>query len=136
VVFSLVYSSTTDHDWTQEELVGLLTYSRDWNAEHGVTGLLLYRDCIFMQLLEGDEDTVRALYGRICRDRRHFDVDLLWTDDAPTRRFADWSMAFRELAAHPVSEPGYRGAVQPPLNRGTLRRPNVVDDFLSMFRPG
>src|SRR3954454_5044238 len=63
VVFSLVYSSTTDHDWTQEELVGLLTYSRDWNAEHGVTGLLLYRDCIFMQLLEGDEDTVRALYG-------------------------------------------------------------------------
>src|SRR5206468_3712104 len=48
VVFSLVYSSTTDHDWTQEELVGLLTYSRDWNAAHGVTGLLLYRDCIFM----------------------------------------------------------------------------------------
>ena len=48
MVFSLVYSSTTDHDWSQDSLA-LLEWSRGWNADHGVTGLLLYRDCAFMQ---------------------------------------------------------------------------------------
>lgn len=57
MVFSLVYSSTTDHDWSQDELVAVLDWSRAWNSEHGVTGLLLYRDCAFMQFLEGDEPT-------------------------------------------------------------------------------
>jgi Sensors of blue-light using FAD len=132
VVFSLVYSSTTDHDWTQEELVALLTWSRDWNTEHGVTGLLLYRDCVFMQMLEGDEDTVRSLFGRITVDRRHQDVDLMWVDQIDQRRFTSWSMAFRELAERPVAEPGYNAALNVSAGRG---RSNEASDFLSMFKP-
>lgn len=135
MVFSLVYSSTTDHDWTQDELVGLLTDSRDWNVEHDVTGLLLYRDCVFMQLLEGDEAVVRGLFARIAADRRHQDVNVMWTGEAPRRRFADWSMAFRELGEQPVHEVGYRGAPGTPLDRGDLRRPNLLDDFWSTFKP-
>jgi predicted DNA binding protein len=130
VVFSLIYSSTTDHDWSQDELVGLLEWSRDWNVAHDVSGLLLYRDCVFMQFLEGDEDTVRGLFARISRDRRHQDVDLMWTNQTGDRRFADWSMAFRELGEHPVAEAGYNDA----LNDESERRGDVLGDFLSMFR--
>lgn len=136
VVFSLVYSSTTDHDWSQDELVGLLDWSRRWNLEHDVTGLLLYRDCAFMQLLEGDEPTVRALFASISADRRHQDVDLLWTDEAE-RRFAAWTMAFRELAGHPVEETGYNRllgeALEPDEDEG--EHTEALSDFLSMFRP-
>jgi hypothetical protein len=140
VVFSLVYSSTTDHDWSQDELVGLLERSRRWNSQNGVTGLLLYRDCAFMQFLEGDEPTVRGLFARICEDRRHQDVDLMWTNQTERRRFAEWTMAFRELTEHPVHEAGYNEA----LNDETFddasdpdgsRRGGVLHDFLSMFRP-
>lgn len=136
VVFSLVYSSTTDHDWTQEELVGLLEWSRSWNVENGVTGLLLYRDCAFMQLLEGDEPVVRGLFANISGDRRHQDVDLMWVDETERRRFADWSMAFRELAGHPVAEPGYNDGLNDASGRQHSGRTDVLDDFLSMFRPG
>jgi hypothetical protein len=131
VVFSLVYSSTTDHDWGQDELVALLEWSRGWNLDHGVTGLLLYRDCAFMQFLEGDEVVVRGLFARISADPRHQDVDLMWTDETEHRRFADWSMAFRELAGHPVAEAGYNDALNDPSDR----RGDVLVDFLSMFRP-
>jgi hypothetical protein len=139
VVFSLVYSSTTDHDWSQDELVALLERSRDWNSDHGVTGLLLYRDCAFMQLLEGDEATVRTLFGRISADRRHQDVDLMWTDQAERRRFAEWTMAFRELGEHHVAQVGYDGTLNDPtFDDGTEPggpRGGVLHDFLSMFRP-
>ena len=131
MVFSLIYSSTTDHDWSQDELVGLLEWSRDWNTEHGITGLLLYRDCAFMQFLEGDEDTVRGLFSHISTDRRHQDVDLMWTNETEQRRFADWSMAFRELDGSPVAAPGYSDA----LNDESEQQGDVLHDFLSMFRP-
>ena len=134
MVFSLIYSSTTDHDWTQDELVDLLTWSRDWNVRHGVTGLLLYRDCAFMQLLEGDEDTVRGLFGRIAADKRHQDVDLMWTTETVRRQFADWSMAFREMGEHPVGVPGFSTVLNE--SDGDTAHVNVVVDFLSMFRPG
>jgi len=130
VVFSLVYSSTTDHDWTQDELVGLLEWSRGWNLDSGVTGLLLYRDCAFMQFLEGDEATVRELFARISADRRHQDVDLMWSNETERRRFADWSMAFREMGDHPVAELGYNDSLNDPSDR----RGDVLVDFLSMFR--
>lgn len=130
MVFSLIYSSTTDHDWTQDELLGLLRRSRDWNVEHGITGLLLYRDCAFMQFLEGEEYEVRTLFSRISRDRRHQDVDLMWTNETEHRRFADWLMGFRELGEHPVEQEGYTDV----LNDDAERRGDVLHDFLSMFR--
>ncbi|RYZ27869.1 MAG: BLUF domain-containing protein [Propionibacteriaceae bacterium] len=85
MVFSLVYSSTTDHDWSQDELVALLEWSRGWNHDHGVTGLLLYRDCAFMQFLEGEEPTVNGLFSHISVDPRHKDVDLMWTNHTEHR---------------------------------------------------
>jgi Sensors of blue-light using FAD len=135
VVFSLVYSSTTDHDWSQDELVALLEWSRDWNVGHGITGLLLYRDCAFMQMLEGEEDSVRALFGRISADRRHQDVDLMWVAESEHRRFAEWSMAFRELAEHPVLRAGYSAALNVQSGGRGHRRPTALTDFLSMFSP-
>ena len=135
MVFSLVYSSTTDHDWSQDELVGLLDWSRAWNVGHGISGILLYRDCAFMQMLEGEEDAVRGLFASIATDRRHQDVNLMWTDQAELRRFADWSMAFRELGEHPVLHPGYSTALNEPTGRRSARRANALDDFLSVFRP-
>ncbi len=136
VVFSLMYASTTDHDWSQDELVALLDWSRAWNLEHEVTGLLLYRDCAFMQFLEGEEATVQDLFDHIRKDRRHQDVDLMWTNHADHRRFADWTMAFRDLVGHPVAEPGYSRAIIEALEPDDSLHPDVMGDFLSMFRPG
>lgn len=129
-----MYSSTTDHDWTQDELVDLLEWSRGWNLENGVTGLLLYRDCAFMQFLEGDEATVRGLFDRISVDRRHQDVDMMWSNHAERRRFGEWTMAFRELTEHPVAEAGYNRALSEAVEDEDQTHTAELSDFLSMFR--
>ena len=54
------------------------------------------------------------------------------------RRFAEWTMGFRELAEHPVAETGYNRllgeALEPDDDEGDHAHAAVLDDFLSMFR--
>ena len=133
MVFSLVYRSRTTHDWGQDHLLGLLEGSRRRNADHAITGILLYRSRLFMQLIEGEEAAVTRLFANIRSDRRHDDVDLLWTDVAAQREFVAWSMAFREIPEHPVERPGYDTLLNP-AGRTRSARPSVITDFLAEVR--
>ena len=53
-VFQLIYVSLATRPMTPGDLVELLTQSRDKNARLGITGLLVYHNREFMQLLEGE----------------------------------------------------------------------------------
>jgi len=64
-VFSLVYISSTTTALSPTELADLLAKSHVNNAALGITGMLLYKDGNVTQVLEGEEDKVRALYHKI-----------------------------------------------------------------------
>ena len=51
-----------------------------------------------MQLLEGEENVVRELYGTITLDPRHRGVMLLLDEPTDERLFADWTMSFKDLS--------------------------------------
>jgi hypothetical protein len=70
----LCYVSSSCQDLSSEELLGILTAARVNNARIGVTGMLLYHDGNFMQVLEGPPDVLDALYQRVCADPRHHGV--------------------------------------------------------------
>src|ERR687893_1319722 len=70
-VFFLVYVSSAVRLFSAEDLRALLETCRKNNAELGVTGMPLYKDGNFMQVLEGDEEAVRGLYARIVAAPRH-----------------------------------------------------------------
>jgi hypothetical protein len=97
-IFTLSYHSRNlIEDLTMDSLGALedlLQVSRARNASLGVTGALLFNEGRFLQVLEGDETQVRALYNSILRDRRHSDVTLMTAEPGARRRFARWSMAF------------------------------------------
>ncbi|WP_270938945.1 BLUF domain-containing protein [Falsiroseomonas oryzae] len=69
----------------------LLTARRN-NARDDLTGALICRHDLFMQMLEGPRARVTAAFARILRDDRHVEVSLLWCGDAAQRLFPDWSM--------------------------------------------
>ena len=128
MLFTEVYVSSAVSAWTPDDLDVLLEQSRRKNDALGVTGLLLHRDQSFLQVLEGEEDVVRALYATISRDPRHVDVVNVWNSHSPVRRFPGWSMGFRDLASDPDQ-------LQVPSNADLLRRRHAVPDFLSQFQP-
>jgi hypothetical protein len=78
-------------------LLELLKVARANNARLGITGMLLYADGNFVQLIEGPDNAVDALYARISRDPRH--TSLLKALDRPIteRHYADWTMGFDRI---------------------------------------
>ena len=95
-MYELVYNSIADpQDIDEADLMGILAASRQHNQLRGITGFLLYHRGEFVQLLEGERDTVRQIYfDYIVRDPRHTNVTLCWDCEIAQRSFRDWSMAF------------------------------------------
>lgn len=60
-MIQLVYMSAALWRPTRSDLVTLLAKARQNNSQLGVTGMLLYHDGSFMQVLEGEEPAVIGL---------------------------------------------------------------------------
>ena len=96
-VYHLAYVSTETEPFSQIDLVELLAVARGANAERGVTGLLLYREGCFYQVLEGNEFAVNKTFNDIKRDPRHRDVQVLFKGESESREFPNWQMGFLNL---------------------------------------
>ena len=70
----------------------LLTISRSRNARDGVTGTLICRADMYLQLIEGPDAAIEATYARIAADDRHADVIPLVTRTVANRLFPYWAM--------------------------------------------
>lgn len=103
-IFYLIYTSIERNPFDDEKLKVLLNQSRDFNRDNNITGVLLYvkgqqitkSKGRFMQLLEGDENTIRRLYENIIKDERHESVALLQIGKYNQRCFTGWSMGFEQ----------------------------------------
>ncbi len=73
-------------------LNGILLQARRNNAHDGLTGALIVRRDLYLQLLEGPEQAIAATFAAIKRDNRHLAVKALVQDSVAARLFPDWSM--------------------------------------------
>jgi len=96
-LYHLGYGSTEALKFSEEALVALLSEARNANADRDVTGLLLYREGSFYQVLEGSESAVMATFQDIEGDPRHKEVRVLFDGETDAREFADWQMGFLNL---------------------------------------
>jgi hypothetical protein len=103
----VVYSSAAVQAFTEPQLVDLLARARLNNERLGITGLLLYDDGSFLQVLEGDDRVIDGLYETIGRDKRHHRVVALLRREVPERHFAKWRMGFAAMNASSKHMPGY-----------------------------
>lgn len=73
-------------------LNGILLDARRLNTRDDITGALICRQDIFLQLLEGPETTVLATFERIRADDRHVEVRQVINTPVKERLFGDWAM--------------------------------------------
>jgi hypothetical protein len=73
-------------------LAGILLDARRCNRRDGITGSLICRADMYLQLLEGPDDLVEACFGRISRDDRHLDIRLIDRAVVEERLFPEWDM--------------------------------------------
>lgn len=132
----LVYFSAATQLFTKAELVDLLSQAREKNKGLGISGILLYKDGSFLQLIEGEDASINALYASISKDPRHHDIVVVFDEPISERLFGDWSMGFYDLGDPAVkSLPGYS-----PFMGRSLTAESYADDssgcleLLNLFR--
>ena len=76
----------------------IISTSKKKNPERGITGILLYHQGKFVQVLEGEEEELRKLMKKIATDTRHTNVQILIDEDIPQRGFDQWNMDFFNLS--------------------------------------
>ncbi|TDK24422.1 BLUF domain-containing protein [Luteimonas aestuarii] len=92
----LLYRSRQAYEFGTDDLLRLLLAARRYNGAQGVTGLLLFREGLFMQLLEGARTDVEMLYARIAQDPRHREVEMLQIADGVERMMPGWQMGYAQ----------------------------------------
>jgi len=93
-----IYASSATAAVTEAEIHRLLEGARRRNDALLITGMLLYIDGSFFQVLEGNPPAVDSVYNSILRDRRHERMTQIIREPIPRRAFAHWSMGFESLS--------------------------------------
>jgi hypothetical protein len=91
-LYCLVYTSIANQKMSDDNLKELLKKSRVKNERKNVTGMLLYLDPFFIQILEGEEAIVNESFNIIKQDSRHHQVKIIYKKPIEGRSFPNWTM--------------------------------------------
>jgi hypothetical protein len=92
----LLYCSQARPEFNKETLDEILLTSRKNNSTAGITGVLVHGGGMFMQVLEGPEQTVLRTYMKILDDKRHTDSRIIHITPVKERLFTNWTMGVVE----------------------------------------
>jgi hypothetical protein len=101
---TLTYTSRARLDLGDSDLAAIHHSARHLNALDGISGLLLFDGARFLQIVEGAEDAIDNLVGRLRMDSRHSAFEVRDERLVDRRSFPDWSMELVRVSA------GYRNA--------------------------
>ncbi len=108
-MYHLVYISYVSRPLREDDLIDILNTSRLNNKKNGITGMLVYLNEKFIQVLEGEYEAVNNVYKEIASDVRHRKVTTILEGNTEQRIFKDWSMGFKKLDGQQFEElSGYK----------------------------
>ncbi len=127
---TIIYASSAAQGFEEGSLYSILESSRRNNLRSGVSGVLLYGDWNFLQVLEGEEDAVDATYARIMKDPRHQRLMCFYEGAIKQRGFPGWEMGFER--APTTAENGlFKLSYETLENR---LKPEVCDEVQTLLR--
>lgn len=100
----LAYISVETRRLQPADILEILRVSRMKNTVRRITGVLLYFDGLFLQILEGESGQLDDLLTVLRHDRRHTDIRILLDEPTRQRHFPDWSIALVDLADLPADD--------------------------------
>ena len=134
----LIYTSVESVPFQREDLEDLLAKCRSTNEINGITGMLLYYDGCFIQVLEGEEKSVDETYRRIEADPRHRCVSTIITLNNPERFFSEWNMGFKIMGTKELDQkiPGFTNYLKTGhiSESQKLELPRKITAFLDAFK--
>lgn len=95
IQYQIVYYSEATRNFSEQELIDLLLIANVNNKKSNITGCLIYANGKFIQMLEGEQDLVRALFEKIKSDKRHKNIIVAIEMSVSSKLFPEWGMGFK-----------------------------------------
>lgn len=93
-LLQLVYRSLADPNLTQADVLNILRRSQVKNHQEQISGLLIFRNGQFLQLIEGPPLAVHALLKTIQEDQRHREIEVLYESFVDEPTMPTWAMGY------------------------------------------
>jgi len=137
-ILQLIYTSVATVAFPEDDLNALLFKSRKNNKESDITGMLLYDNGTFLQIIEGPDDAIQQLFSKIEKDDRHERIITISQRSIPRRDFDQWSMGFVRINKDQfLSLPGYEDFFEGEPSLSHLRKEAwLTRRILLYFRDG
>ena len=90
----IIYIGSTVKLMNEAELADMLVVNQQSNRLSNITGMLIYVDGTFIQVLEGNEEDVKKAGRKMERNTSHKNIIKLAEDNLAKPNFRTWSMAF------------------------------------------
>jgi hypothetical protein len=135
--FQIAYVSAASRDTDADVLTTILTAARRNNRRDGITGLLLFGNWLFFQILEGERSVVAECFSRVERDDRHSGITLLREAEVARRAFSGWTMGYGGpehagiAVAHPLLRLGRHGTAEDGVGGTIASAWQLARDFYS-----
>ena len=100
-IFRLTYLSRPTKPFTDADFDDIESKSVEANNARDVTGLLIANNERILQIIEGREEAVRALYAKIESDPRHSITKLVSEVEDEERYLLTWNMVVRKMTGTP-----------------------------------
>jgi hypothetical protein len=94
----LVYVSNRKPTCTKEEIEKILASCKKNNPGLDITGVLLYSDTKFIQLVEGESKVIMNLYDKIKKDARHTNPMMISYGPIKQKTFPAWHMGTKDIS--------------------------------------
>lgn len=93
-LYTICYVSTADPTITNENVQEVFDGIIEKNLERSITGILLYSQGNFMQIMEGEYEMLQELYRAIKEDKRHHHVIEILSSPIRHRIFENYQTGF------------------------------------------
>jgi len=96
-MFQLTYVSAARVGLSWADVDAIAVAARRNNHCNHITGLLVHDGARFLQVIEGERESVESLYSRIRADPRHVDPAVVTARAVTERAFSAWDLACQEV---------------------------------------
>jgi hypothetical protein len=134
-IFQLVYISRAHENICYSDIDRILESARLHNRQNNLTGLLIFKDEHFLQIIEGEQSKVMETFGRIVKDRRGHHVRVLTESFGESRIFNRWPLAFHDADIDPNMNALMNDLFSLAQNKGKEEK-KIILQILENFRRG
>ena len=133
-MLQIAYRSKASRNLPESELKRILEVARVNNRAWGITGMLMYSNGTFFQVLEGERKNLQRLYDVIFADSRHNAIWSIYEVEIERRSFPNWSMGFHSVGPDTVgAEAFFRISKASAQNRIPKGAPEKLIRYMEQF---